>query len=184
MPRAASRPLRRRSCRTLGDMRTSSDAVTSYVGGCLCGSVRYELSAEPLTSYVCHCADCQRRTGSEFALSIIVPAEALALTRGSTSPYYAVLSDGRVKRGQVCAACGTRLWGEPLHYHSIRVLQLGTLDEPSLFPPVAHIWTRSAQPWVVFPEDVALFMEQPDERTQLVKLWQRRHGSGASPNVT
>ena len=158
--------------------------MTSYDGGCLCGSVRYRLSAEPLTSYVCHCTDCQRRTGSAFALSVIVPAAALALTRGSTSPYSAVLADGRVKRGQLCATCGTRLWGEPLLYQAIRVLQPGTLDEPSLFPPVAHIWTRSAQPWVVFPKGVALFTEQPEERTQLVRLWQGQHGSAPSPDVT
>ena len=150
---------------------------TTCEGGCLCGSVRYRLGAEPLTSYVCHCTDCQRRTGSAFALSLIVPAAALEITRGSTTPYSATLADGRVKRGQLCAACGTRLWGEPRLNPAIRVLQPGTLDEPSRFPPVAHIWTRSAQPWVVFPEGVAVFPEQPGEPMQLAKLWRNRHGS-------
>jgi hypothetical protein len=104
--------------------------------------------------------------------------------QGSTSPYFAALADGRVKRGQLCAACGTRLWGEPRLNQAVRVLQPGTLDEPSRFPPVAHIWTRSAQPWVIFPADVALFAEQPEERMELAKLWQRRHGSASSSNVT
>jgi hypothetical protein len=67
--------------------------MTSYAGGCLCGSVRYRLGAEPLTSYVCHCTDCQRRTGSAFALSLIVPAAALVVTRGSTSAYAATLAE-------------------------------------------------------------------------------------------
>ena len=154
--------------------------MASYEGGCLCGSVRYRLSAEPLTCYVCHCTDCQRRTGGAFAISLIVPAAALELTRGTTSPYSATLADGRVKRGQLCTACGTRLWGEPVRNPAIRVLQPGTLDEPSHFPPVAHIWTRSAQPWVVFPAGVALFAKQPEERMQLAKLWQEQHGSAAS----
>jgi hypothetical protein len=84
----------------------------------------------------------------------------------------------------LCAACGTRLWGEPRRRQAIRVLQPGTLDEPSQFAPVAHIWTRSAQPWVVFPEGVALFAEQPEEPMQLAKLWRSKHGSASSSNVT
>lgn len=158
--------------------------MTYYEGGCLCGSVRYRLGAEPLTCYVCHCTDCQRRTGSAFAVSLIVPAAALEITRGSTSPYSATLADGRVKRGQLCAECGTRLWGEPRLNQAIRVLQPGTLDEPSRFRPVAHIWTRSAQPWVVIPEGVAVFVEQPEERMQLAKFWQSKHGAASPSNVT
>jgi hypothetical protein len=87
--------------------------MTSYAGGCLCGSVRYRLGAEPLTSYVCHCTDCQRRTGSAFALSLIVPAAALVVTRGSTSAYAATLADGRSKRGS-CAQPAERASGASL----------------------------------------------------------------------
>ena len=39
-----------------------------YHGGCLCGLIRYRVADEPLTLYVCHCTDCQRRTGSAFCL--------------------------------------------------------------------------------------------------------------------
>jgi uncharacterized protein YeaC (DUF1315 family) len=51
-------------------------------------------------------------------------------------------------------------------------------------PPVAHSWTRSAQPWVVFPEGVAVFAEQPEEPMQLAKLWQSKNGLASQPNVT
>ncbi|MFX7731814.1 GFA family protein, partial [Acinetobacter baumannii] len=34
-----------------------------YPGSCLCGSVKYQRIADPLTFYVCHCTMCQRRTG-------------------------------------------------------------------------------------------------------------------------
>ncbi|BAY36106.1 glutathione-dependent formaldehyde-activating GFA [Nostoc sp. NIES-2111] len=29
-----------------------------YTGGCQCGQIRYEIRAEPLTLYVCHCKEC------------------------------------------------------------------------------------------------------------------------------
>lgn len=37
-------------------------------GGCLCGKVRYELSAgvEPLYSVICHCLNCKKATGGHM----------------------------------------------------------------------------------------------------------------------
>ena len=33
-------------------------------GGCLCGGVRFELTAPPSSAGYCHCTRCQRRTGT------------------------------------------------------------------------------------------------------------------------
>jgi len=53
--------------------------VAPYLGQCLCGAVRYRVHREPLAVYACHCTDCQRRTGSAFAMSMIVRPEDLEL---------------------------------------------------------------------------------------------------------
>lgn len=58
------------------------------------------------------------------------------------------------------------------------VVQPGTLDDTSWLRPVAHIWTRSAQPWFQFPSDVPLFETQPGLGV-LAKLWQERSPPGA-----
>ncbi len=143
-------------------------------GGCLCAAVRYRVDAEPLTLYACHCTDCQRRTGSACALSLVVPREALVVECGTPAPYAAALADGRTKQGRMCAACGTRLWGEPAARSRIVVVQAGTLDDTTWLRPVAHIWARSAQPWVVFPRDAAVFAGQPPEFRELIELWRAR----------
>jgi len=39
-------------------------------GGCPCGAVRYEIGAFPLLLYAYHCTDCQRETGSAFAMNM------------------------------------------------------------------------------------------------------------------
>lgn len=49
----------------------------AYMGGCLCGAIRYRVLSEPLTVHACHCTDCQRRAGSAFALSMFVDAAEL-----------------------------------------------------------------------------------------------------------
>jgi hypothetical protein len=146
-----------------------------YSGGCLCGAVRYRVNSEPETLYACHCTDCQRRVGTAFALSLVVRRDALELTRGETVPYSAKLPDGRQKNGQLCATCSTRLWGESVRNPAFVIVQPGTLDDTSWLRPVAHIWTRSAQPWIRFPEGAALFETQPPEPWKvLFQLWRER----------
>lgn len=143
-----------------------------YPGGCLCGAIRYCVTAEPLTVYACHCTDCQRRTGSAFALSMVVPRNSIELMSGEPASYHAALLDGRVKQGKLCAACGTRVWGEPVKRPGIAIVQPGTLDDPSWVKPVAHIWARSAQPWVVFPPGARVFQTAPEDPSELARLWQ------------
>jgi hypothetical protein len=49
-------------------------------GGCICGSVRYAITAASLSVYACHCTDCQRITSSAFSIGVVVPASAFRST--------------------------------------------------------------------------------------------------------
>jgi len=53
-------------------------------------------------------------------------------------------------------------------------LHPGTLDDPSGLEPVAHIWTRSALPWVVIPPDTLRYPRQPEDFLELVRAWKAR----------
>ena len=55
---------------------------TPFSGGCACGAIRYECSAEPLLPLNCHCRDCQRASGSAYAAVLAVPVAAFTLTKG------------------------------------------------------------------------------------------------------
>jgi hypothetical protein len=144
-----------------------------YQGHCLCGAIRYRVNEEPLTFYACHCTDCQRRTGTAFALSMVVRRQAVEALQGETSPYTATLPDGRTKAGRMCAKCGTRLWGEPVKRPNLAVIQAGTLEQPTGLAPVAHQWTHSAPAWMAFAPGSVLF-EQEAPPAELVRLWQAR----------
>ena len=147
-----------------------------YSGGCLCSEVRYVLNAEPLTLYACHCTDCQRSSGSAFGLSLVVNRGSLQGQQGKSVQYSVKRPDGRTSRGQLCTACMTRLWSEPLKHPDVVIVRPGTLDDTSWLRPVAHIWTRSAQPWFKFPPDAVLFEGQPAPG-ELSKIWQHRNSA-------
>ena len=146
-----------------------------YDGGCVCGAVRYRLTEEPLTFYACHCTDCRGHAGAAYGISMMVRRDALAIVHGTAHTYDVEASDGRRRRGVGCAACMTRLWGEPPRVPTVRILRPGTLDDPQGFRPVAHIWTRSKLPWVVIPADEPVFEQQPPDPRALVDLWRARH---------
>lgn len=145
-----------------------------YSGGCLCGAVRYTVRAEPLTLYACHCTDCQRRTGGAFALSMVVPRGAVSLEKGEPVDYRVTMDDGRIKTGKTCTVCGVRLWGEPVKAPQIAIVQPGTLDDTSWIRPVAHIWTRSAQPGTTFEPGAIKFERMSGSFDALIQLWREQ----------
>src|SRR4051812_44282460 len=75
---------------------------SSFAGGCVCGAIRYECTAEPIMMFNCHCRDCQRTTGSAFTPVVYVPAKGFKITKGSPR-YYSTTSEmlGHNKRGFV-----------------------------------------------------------------------------------
>ncbi|WP_157667635.1 GFA family protein [Comamonas serinivorans] len=73
----------------------------------------------------------------------------------------------------MCRDCGTRLWGTPRN-EAVVVVQLGTLDQPHAFKPIAHLWTRSKAPWMVIPDADVQFLTQPEDQMELVELWRSK----------
>ena len=133
-----------------------------YSGGCACGAVRYECTAEPFVSYACHCTDCQKRTGSAFGISVQVPAEAVRVTQGAPKSRIRVADSGNEFTSYFCGDCGSTLFSTSKARPRIRTITGGTLDDSSWVPMQANIWTRSALPWVLMAEDADSYPKGPD----------------------
>jgi hypothetical protein len=56
-------------------------------GGCQCGAIRYEITGPPAAVYACHCTECQKQSGSAFAMAAVIPQEHFCITKGSDSTY-------------------------------------------------------------------------------------------------
>jgi hypothetical protein len=107
---------------------------------------------------------------------MIVEERGLELLRGEPRRYVKEWPDGRRWQGRFCGVCATRMWGEPARVAQLRILRPGTLDDHGGLTPVAHVWTRSALPWVVIPTDVRRFEGQPtdDDLLALIEAGQGR----------
>ena len=101
-------------------------------GGCQCGAIRYEIASFPLL-YTCNCTDCQRQTGSAFALNMPVRFKDFRILQGEPNGWHHTSPNGTAVISRFCGHCGTRPYGER--------------DEPSVFVPArlmtGHGWFRS-----------------------------------------
>jgi hypothetical protein len=134
--------------------------AASITGGCICGAVRYECSAEPVLTGNCHCRDCQKAGGGAFAPALVVPNEALKIT-GQVKYYDTKADSGNTASRGFCPDCGARLFGKPGAKPQITVILAGSLDDPSWFTPAMDLYTASAQPWDHMNPDLPKFAKMP-----------------------
>jgi hypothetical protein len=72
-------------------------------GGCLCGKVRYRISAEPRGADYCHCRMCQRASGAPVVPWLTVAREGFAWIKGEPAVY----RSSRKAERLFCPTCGT-----------------------------------------------------------------------------
>ena len=130
-------------------------------GGCQCGALRYSVAGAPITLAVCHCTECQRQSGSAFGMSLVVPKDAFRMTSGEPRMFERKANSGNTVRCAFCPSCGTRIYHEPAATTASVNVKPGTLDDTSWLEPAVHFWTRGKQRWVVIPEGLLCFDEQP-----------------------
>ena len=95
-------------------------------GGCQCGAIRYEIREAPDLVYTCHCTECQRLTGSAFAMALVVAGAAFQLAgTPQPRPLQRKADSGRTVTRWVCPDCGTWIWSgsksDPAMREAIRV---------------------------------------------------------------
>ena len=136
----------------------------SITGGCLCGAVRYEISADPITMRVCWCKDCQRLAAGNGSANLLFKRDVVTIT-GALATFSKPADSGNVIDRKFCATCGTQMFGETAARPDFIVVRAGSLDDPSIFKPVANIWTSSAPNWACMSDTVPKFERQPPPPT-------------------
>ena len=114
-------------------------------GHCLCGSVRYEISGEPLALLYCHCVQCRRATGSSFNTSIFVRDADFRIVSGDDALAYHESTLGNLRH--FCSRCGSPIFKRFPSPPELVTVRAGTLDSDPGIRPSAHIWVSSKAPW-------------------------------------
>ena len=127
----------------------------THDGGCACGAIRYRLGSEPIFVHCCHCTDCQRLSGTAFAINALIEMNRVHVVSGKPRPQVVPTDTGRTQSVLRCEDCGVALWSHhPDLGPRIAIIFVGTLDDARAFPPAAHCFTRSKHPWVALPANI------------------------------
>ena len=132
-------------------------------GGCACGAIRYECTAEPLFTWKCHCRDCQRSTGGGAAVNVAFSKSDGQFTKGAPKEHASAGTTGQQTHRGFCAECGSPISARADLIPDIRGISAASLDDPSQIELVAHIWTASAQPWDELSARLPQFETTPTE---------------------
>jgi len=120
-------------------------------GRCLCGGVRFEITAPPLGASYCHCTRCQRRTGTAASANLHAARGAFRLTAGDEVVKVYTPADGWEKA--FCSECGSALFSrDPSDPEHVGV-RLGALEADPGVRPSYRQFVAYAAPWEPLPDD-------------------------------
>lgn len=120
-------------------------------GGCLCGGVRFEVTAPFRSARWCHCTHCQRRTGSAASPQARIERSALTLLSGAALLRSFQPAGGRAK--VFCSRCGSSVFSGDLERDEEVGVRFGVLDEDPGIRPQERAYVASAAPWEPIPDD-------------------------------
>lgn len=104
-------------------------------GGCLCGTVRYEVVGPLRDVIACHCSQC-RRTSGHYAAMSNAPSTSIIFTSSATLSWYR--SSATAERG-FCSSCGSNLFWREFGSETTSITA-GTLDVPTGLRIESHIF--------------------------------------------
>ena len=114
------------------------------------------VSGEPEMVNMCHCTECQRRSGVPLTVNAYFREDAVQI-EGEYRTYAREAPEGRKLHNYFCPTCGATVgWRADLRPGLIGIAT-GTFNDKSFPAPAVSIWEDSKYEWVTPPVDATRF---------------------------
>ena len=121
--------------------------TSKLTGGCLCGAIRFTISAPVSELRACHCTHCQKTSGTGSSVNAVIPSASFSLVQGTPKRFDVTADSGRTLYRHFCGDCGSPIYSQRAANPERMVVRAGSFDNPPPMKITANIWTRSARPW-------------------------------------
>ena len=119
---------------------------------CRCGQLTATCEGEPVRVSVCHCLECQKRSGSAFSAQARWPVEQVVI-EGRWKTWEP--EEGKRASFRFCPECGCTLAYEIEAMPGLIAVALGAFADPGFPAPRFSVWEVRKHPWVrIEGEDV------------------------------
>jgi hypothetical protein len=113
---------------------------------------------------MCHCLDCQRRTGSAFSVAVFYQRDRVHIEPGPSNTFERSSASGFPVNFHFCGNCGSSVFWEPRRLPDLIGVAIGAFADPEFPIPQQSVWTRSKYRWLALPEGITAFEQNPPRR--------------------
>ena len=117
-----------------------------FKGGCLCGAVSFECSAEPMFQANCHCDDCRKSGGGVYASFAFVDESTISFF-GEMGSYEHLSDSGNTMTRHFCQVNVVRRYFIKTVVRPTRLgVRVGLIDAADWFKPQANVYASRRIP--------------------------------------
>lgn len=117
----------------------------TYLGRCLCGKVRFEITGGIQSIVYCHCSECRKAQGSAYATNGVVDSRHFRFLSGEDVLTAYAYTDVQTK--YFCRHCGSPVMSRNTTRPGVIRIRLGTIESDITERPSAHIFVSSRANW-------------------------------------
>lgn len=121
---------------------------TEHTAVCACGQLSIRVRGQPLKAGVCHCRQCQRRTGSAFGVGTFFDMGQVVATSGAARSWTRTADSGHAITFHFCPDCGTSLFWTRDHRPDLMTVAGGAFADPGFPMPTDAYWTERRPVWL------------------------------------
>lgn len=118
------------------------------IASCSCGQLRLACEGEPVRVSICHCLECQKRTGSVFATQARFPRERVTI-EGRGAQWTRRGDSGEQATFNFCAVCGSTVFWEATGVPGFVSVAVGAFADPHFPPPHVSVYEERQHPWAL-----------------------------------
>ncbi|WP_426229683.1 GFA family protein [Pararhizobium sp. DWP3-4] len=134
---------------------------TAFKGGCACGAIRYEITAEPIFMNECQCRDCQHRSGTGHGSYMTFADRNEVKLEGEAREWEVAGDSGGIKRHAFCPTCGSPVYLTFAAMPDLFTVHAASLDDPSRYKPQAVTYHVRGYAWDHLDPDLPKFDRMP-----------------------
>ena len=126
--------------------------MTTRQASCSCGQLRVTCEGEPVRRSMCHCLECQKRTGSPFGVQARFRREQVTAIEGKATEFERISDEGNRVRFRFCPECGSTLYWTLSDLPDLVAVAVGGFADRDFPAPRISVYESRRHPWVVVPD--------------------------------
>jgi len=129
--------------------------MSTRQAACHCGQLRLEVTGDPFVVSICHCLDCQRRTGSAFGMQSAFKPDQVEIV-GRYSDYSRISEEADEKEHvfHFCPECGSQVFYTEPTEPDLIVISVGSFADPEFPAPTESGYNSRRHQWFDLPDGI------------------------------